>query len=173
VKAHPIAFVKKMAWNGLSTLVSGFYSGDILLSAEQQRQEDLLKTRFKSLTIFGPSGIMELLHNTAPRAFWKFLYWVAAKGIGSLFVILSTIGLVCALMRGFSSPLLTLLGAYILYQDLLLVVLATEPRYLNGLYLAMVPFFIVSVTCVNSLLRRPVTRDRFGRQGMTQSVESG
>jgi hypothetical protein len=173
VKAHPIAFVKKMAWNGLSTLVSGFYSGDILLSAEQQRQEDLLKTRFKSLTIFGPSGIMELRHNTAPRAFWKFLYWVAAKGIGSLFVILSTIGLVCALVRGFSSPLLTLLGAYILYQDLLLVVLATEPRYLNGLYLAMVPFFIVSVTCVNSLLRRPVTRDRFGRQGMTQSVESG
>jgi hypothetical protein len=173
VKTHPIAFVKKMAWNGLSTLVSGFYSGDILLSAEQQRQEDLLKTRFKSLTIFGPSGIMELRHNTAPRAFWKFLYWVAAKGIGSLFVILSAIGLVCALMRGFSSPLLTLLGAYILYQDLLLVVLATEPRYLNGLYLAMVPFFIVSVTCVNSLLRRPVTRDRFGRQGMTQSVELG
>ncbi len=170
VKAHPVAFVKKMASGGLLTLVSGFYGGDIPLSAEQQRQEDLLKTRFKSLTIFGPTGIIQGRLNTAPRALWKFLYWVVAKGMGSLFVILSTIGLVCALVRGFSLPLLTLLGAYILYQGLLLVVLATEPRYLNGLYLAMVPFFIVSVTCVKSLLRRPVA---CGAKAAVQSATLG
>jgi hypothetical protein len=73
-----------------------------------------------------------------------FLYWLAAKTAGTAVVVLSMAGVMLMLCRGSHSPLLLLLASTIAYQWLLFIVLSTEPRYKNGLYLYMVPFVIIA-----------------------------
>jgi len=152
VMAHPVAYLEKAVRNIPVTLVSGFYSGGMPLTEDQRAELAELKDRAKSLTWFGTAAGTHLPH-VDKRTRVAFLFWVFAKAVGSLFVILSAIGLVWAGMRQRLSPLVFLLGGYILYQALLMSLLATEPRYLNGLYLAMVPFFILPGTALLKKVR--------------------
>ena len=59
-------------------------------------------------------------------------------------MLLSMAGLMLVLWRGIQSALLLLLATTIAYQWLLFIVLSTEPRYKNGLYLYMVPFVVIA-----------------------------
>lgn len=142
VKAHPGAFAAKMVWNGGVSLVSGFYGGEIPLSAEQTKQFLTIKRRPWSAVVPALTGRGDLHADGRTRV--AFLYWLVAKSTGSLLVILGVAGIVFAVWRGVTSPLMFLLAATIVYQWLLFMGLSTEPRYKNGLYLYFVPFILLA-----------------------------
>jgi hypothetical protein len=140
VKAEPMAFAAKMVWNGAISLVSGFYGGEIPLSPAQWEQFRATKRRPWTAVLPALSG--ELAVEMRTRV--AFIYWLAAKTAGTAIVLLSMAGLMLMLWRGTQSPLLLLLASTIAYQWLLFMVLSTEPRYKNGLYLYMVPFVVIA-----------------------------
>jgi hypothetical protein len=140
VKAEPVPFAAKMAWNGAISLVSGFYGGEIPLSPAQWEQFRAIKRRPAAALLPALTG--ELPADLRTRV--TFIYWLVAKTAGAVVVLLSMAGLMLALWRGLRSTLLLLLATTIAYQWLLFVVLSTEPRYKNGLYLYMVPFVIIA-----------------------------
>ena len=140
VKAEPIAFAAKMGWNGAISLVSGFYGGEIPLSQAQWEQFRVIKRR--PWTAVLPALTGELPVGVRMRV--TFLYWLATKTAGTVVVLLAMAGLMLTLWRGIPSPLLLLLASTIAYQWLLFIVLSTEPRYKNGLYLCMVPFVVIA-----------------------------
>jgi hypothetical protein len=140
VKAEPVAFAAKMVWNGAISLVSGFYGGEIPLSPAQWEQFRAIKRR--PWTAVLPALTGELPVDTRTRV--TFIYWLAAKAAGTAIVLLCMAGLMLMLWRGRQSPLLLLLASTIAYQWLLFIVLSTEPRYKNGLYLYMVPFVVIA-----------------------------
>jgi hypothetical protein len=177
VREHPGAFAKKMIWNGIRTAVSGFYNGEIPLTVAENEQLGRLRERIKaravpSLAAATGTGDAAAAEAIPSRVYVAFAYWSAAKAIGALFVLVSIVGLLVMVVRGFGSPLLFVLAAYIGYQIALLLVLATDPRHLNGLYLAMVPFFLAAVwrklgSDSNFIIRTP-SRSRFRRIDVTQ-----
>jgi hypothetical protein len=140
VKAEPMAFAAKMIWNGAISLVSGFYGGEIPLSPTQWEQFRVLKRR--PWTAVLPALTGELPVDIRTRV--TFLYWLAMKIAGTVVVLLCMVGLMSTLWRGRQSALLLLLASTIAYQWLLFIVLSTEPRYKNGLYLYMVPFVVIA-----------------------------
>jgi hypothetical protein len=140
VKAEPIAFAAKMVWNGAISLVSGFYGGEVPLSPTQWEQFRAIKRRPWTAVLPALTGELPV----AMRTRVTFLYWLAAKTAGTAVVLLSVAGLMLMLWRGIQSALLLLLATTIAYQWLLFIVLSTEPRYKNGLYLSMVPFVIIA-----------------------------
>ena len=146
VKAEPIAFAAKMGWNGAISLVSGFYGGEIPLSPAQWEQFRAIKRR--PWTAVLPALTGELPVDVRTRV--TFLYWLATKTAGTVVVLLSMAGLMLTLWRGRQSPLLLLLASTIAYQWLLFIVLSTEPRYKNGLYLYMVPFVVIAWQAVRA-----------------------
>ena len=160
VREHPGAFAKKMVWNGVRTALGGFYNGEIPLTAAENEQLGLLRERLKARAVpalaaaDGRAAGGSADTATSPRVYVAFAYWALAKAVGALFVIISIAGLIVVLVRGFGSPLVFVLAAYIGYQLVLLLVLATDPRHLNGLYLAMIPFFLAAVTPVTARARR-------------------
>ena len=155
VRSEPVAFAKKVAWNAAMTMAGGFYTGEIPLNEADNAQLATLRTRVRALIVPGAVAADSAGGDgISARATFAFGYWAAAKAIGALFVILAMCGLLWCAIRGFSSPLMLLLGGLIAYQLLLLLALATEPRYLNGLYLAMVPFVITLASTARSWLRR-------------------
>lgn len=145
VRGHPMAFLEKTAWNGLMTFAGGFYSGDVHLSGEEEKELVALRSRVKSFLHLGDDPGGAAVAHIDGKVLFSLAFWVVAKGIGSLVSILTAIGIAVAVVRGLHSPLLVFLAAYIIYQFLLLLALATEPRYLNGLYLAMLPFVVIAV----------------------------
>lgn len=177
VVAHPVAFAEKMAWNGVFSLVSGFYGGEIPLSDQQGKQFRTLRTEAWSAlfpAILGGGG-----GGPAADALTRlaFLYWLVAKSVGSLFIILSTVGLILAIWHGIRSPLFFLLAATIIYQGLLFVGLTTEPRYKNGLYLYLVPFLLVVWTAIWQRLRKTehslkviLTKDKHSQHGALSRI---
>ena len=92
-----------------------------------------------------PGDSLQTQSTVRPRVYGALIYWVLAKAIGALFITVGFIGLAIALWRGIRTPVLFVAAAYVAYQFLLLLALATEPRYLNGLYLALAPFAIITV----------------------------
>jgi hypothetical protein len=155
VKAEPLAFAKKILWNGVLTVAGGFYNGEIPLTSAQRRQLERLQERIRGpLTggIAARPGIGGARVET--RVGLAFTYWLVAKVVGSAFILISLCGLALRVFRGIRSPLLILLASFIAYQWLLVLVLATEPRYMNGLFLAMVPFFISALDAIRSTLGR-------------------
>ena len=158
VKAHPGAFAAKMVWNGGVSLVSGFYGGEIPLSAGQTKQFLTIKRRPWSAVFPALTGRGDLHADGRTRV--AFLYWLVAKSAGSLLVILGVAGMVCAVWRGVASPLMFLLAATIVYQWLLFMGLSTEPRYKNGLYLCFVPFILLAWQAVASRWRPRVYQTR-------------
>jgi hypothetical protein len=153
IKEHPDAFVARIAWNAAATLLSGFYGGEVPLSREETQQFTTLRQRFKE-SLFHARFVERSPEATiAPRVWTAFAYWVTAKTIGVLFVIISTVGLALSLSRQAPSRILLLLGTIICYQWFFLLALLTEPRFLNGLFPAYVPFFIVA--CAGLVGRLP------------------
>jgi hypothetical protein len=136
--------VAKIGWNAAATLLSGFYGGEVLLSREDTQQFTLLRQRFKQSLFNARLVGLSPEATIVPRVWMGFAYWVTTKTIGVLFVIISTVGLGLSLSRQAPSRILLLLGTIICYQWVVLVSLTTEPRFLNGLFLAYVPFFIVA-----------------------------
>lgn len=156
VREHPGAFAMKMGWNAATTLVGGFYSGEPHLSADDRAALASMKTKVNPFSAFRSSRVTEGIAapRPGPRVYYAFGYGMLAKAVGSIFIIVSMVGMALVIVRKLWSPLLVLLGTYILYQGLLLVVLATEPRYLNGLYLAMVPFVLMAGPYMAAWFRR-------------------
>ena len=124
VRAEPLAFAAKMAWNGGISLVSGFYGGEIPLSPAQWDQFRQFKRRPWAALLPAVSGAPGLDGRTRVTLF----YWFIAKAVGSIVVVLAIGGIVVTFRRGSQSPLLLLLASTILYQWLLFMVLSTEPR---------------------------------------------
>jgi hypothetical protein len=91
---------------------------------------------------------------------FAFVYWLVVKSAGSLFVIFASTGLAWAVLRGMKLPLLFLLAATVAYQGVLLLALTTEPRYLNGLYLYLVPFLIILWVAIRRHIRAPRQEQR-------------
>jgi hypothetical protein len=154
VREHPAAFVKKMAWNGVMTLAGGFYNGEIALTSGENEQLVALRSGLRAAIGSAETTPASRGQRPGARVYAALVYWAAAKAAGALFVTVAIAGLLVALWRGIKSPLLLLLAAYVAYQILLMVALATEPRYLNGLYLALVPFFIVACSAASDAWRR-------------------
>ena len=140
VRAEPVAFAAKMVWNGAISLVSGFYGGEIPLSPAQWEQFRVIKRRPWTALLPALTGGLPVEMRTRVT----FLYWLAAKTAGTAVVLLSVAGVMLMLWRGLQSVLLLLLATTIAYQWLLFIVLSTEPRYKNGLYLYMVPFVVIA-----------------------------
>jgi hypothetical protein len=153
IEEHPGAFAAKIGWNVALTFFSGFYSGEIPLSPEETRQYALLRKRAKE-TLLRARSVGPVPDATVPLRVWMtFAYWLTTKAIGATFVIISTVGLGLSLLRWAPSRLLLLLATFICYQWILLLVLWTEPRFLNGLYPAYVPFFLVACSELKRRLR--------------------
>ena len=142
-----------MVWNGAISLVSGFYGGEIPLSPVQWEQFRSIKRRPWTAVLPAVTGGLPVEMRTRVT----FLYWLAAKTAGTAVVLLSVVGLMVMLWRGIQSALFLLLAATIAYQWLLFIVLSTEPRYKNGLYLYMVPFVVIAWQAIR---RRAVGRNR-------------
>jgi hypothetical protein len=158
VRAEPLAFAAKMVWNGGISLVSGFYGGEVPLSPAQWDQFRHIKRRPLAVLFPAPSGEQE----PDLRTRVTLIYWFITKTVGSVIVLLAFAALAMTLRRGVQSPLLVLLGSMIVYQWLLFIVLSTEPRYKNGLYLYMVPFVIAASSAL---------RQRFLRSSAVQHGE--
>ena len=157
VKEHPGAFAKKLAWNAIRTAAGGFYNGEIPLTDAETNQLGVLRERLKARlapSLAEGTDKASASSSIASQVYAAFAYLASAKAIGALFVVLSFLGLALALVRGVGSPLLLVLATYIGYQVALLLVLATDPRHLNGLYLPMVPFFLTLITSGYALVRR-------------------
>lgn len=154
VRADPFAFAAKVGWNGASTLLSGFYNGEVPLDPGESERLRRLKSGLKAIVLPGrePSDDGPV----HPRVYVALAHWVVLKSAGVLFVLVSLCGLVASLHRGLRSPILLLLDAYIGYQFMVVLLLGTEPRHLNGLFLALVPFFVIAA----SDIRRAVSRWR-------------
>jgi hypothetical protein len=131
-----------MAWNAGVSLVSGFYGGEIPLSAAQTERFHSIKKRPWSALVPVLTGRGD--PQTDGRTRITFLYWLVAKSAGSLLVMFGMAGVVLAVWRGVGSPLMFLLAATIVYQWLLFMLLSTEPRYKNGLYLYFVLFILLA-----------------------------
>lgn len=146
VAEHPGAFARKVMWNGVLLFAGGFYNPEPRLDGHSNAAYESLRSALRSAD---PAGLK------APRpigAWAAFLYWTMAKGLGAAYLFLSVVGILgWARRRDPSSVLLTLFAGLIVYQILFQMALATEPRYLNGIYLFAVPFFAISV---NAALRR-------------------
>lgn len=153
VREHPGAFAKKMVWNAAMTLAGGFYSGEVPLTPDENQQLGALRADLRgSLSGGGAQGAAT--GGASGRVKAALVYWIAAKLLGALYITIGVAGLLICVWRGLRSPLLLVLAGYVAYQLLLLLALATEPRYLNGLYLALVPFVIASGTTALALWRR-------------------
>lgn len=157
IRQHPTAFAKKAVWNGVLTLTSGFYNPELQLSDHQAADLSVLKENIKKGVGHGFGSVTnsQVIAAVADQAALISLgYWVIMKAIGSLFILLSVAGLSYTIVRRRMSPLLAVLGTFVTYQGLLLVLLTTEPRYLNGLYIHLIPFFVVGWVSLRSLFRR-------------------
>jgi hypothetical protein len=149
INEHPFAFLRKVAWNSAVTLVSGFYDPEVPLSSSERSHFAELREYVKELRPYPASshGGLPAAARADPKAVLALVYWISAKALGALFVIISLVGLLLMLfLRRTWSPLLLLLAGFLLYQSVLLMALTTEPRYLNGLYLPLVPFFLFAWT---------------------------
>ena len=143
VQAEPYAFGRKIIRNAIVTVIGGFYNGELPLSPNESEQVARLRQSFKALVT---SPVETVEGPFTARVYSAFAYWVALKALGALFVLVSLAGLLASLVRPKPSPLLFLLALLVIYQLLLLVFLSTEPRHLNGLFPALVPFFVVALS---------------------------
>ena len=146
VRTHPVAYLEKVTWNGVVTLASGFYSGEPHLSQTDEPQYEMIRHVLKVGVLHGDVGKLSATVGNARLApALAALYWMGAKLAGAVFVTVAMIGILAWVRTGPYSSILILLWGYVVYQTGLLLALATEPRYLNGLYLALVPFFALVV----------------------------
>jgi hypothetical protein len=146
VAQHPGAFVKKVLWNGGMILAKGFYNPEPRLDSSSNREYESLRSALRR------ADLGSLTKPASVGASIAFLYWVTAKALGVTFFLLGMLGLLIWPARGSAaSTLLALCAGVIVYQVVLQMFLAAEPRYLNGLYLYVVPFLAI---CVSTLRRR-------------------
>lgn len=153
VREHPGAFAAKAVWNAGMTLASGFYNVEIPLTADDDAKLVALRSGLRSALARSDNDAKDPALRPGPRVYGAFVYWVVSKLLGAIFVTVAMAGLLLAAWRGIQSPLLLTLASYVVYQFLLLLVLATEPRYLNGLYPALVPFFILAYSGATDVWR--------------------
>jgi len=154
VREHPAAFAKKMVWNAAMTLASGFYSGEIPLTPDENAKLGELRSNLRGALLPGGEAGGGASDGAGARVHAALVYWAVAKMLGALYVTIGVAGLLVCIWRGIRSPLVLVLAGYAAYQLLLLLALATEPRYLNGLYLALVPFVIAAGTSIAHVWRR-------------------
>ncbi len=146
---HPVAFVEKMVWNGVMVLGKGFYNPEPRLDSTSNQEYELLRSALRRVDLGG------IAKSASVGASAAFLYWMLAKALGVAFVQVGMLGLLIWFARGSSaSHFLTLCAGVIVYQVLLQMALAAEPRYMNGLYLYFAPFLAIATT---SLRRRRVS----------------
>lgn len=146
VKENPGAYLKKVAWNGVRIVSGGFYNPEPRLDQASADGFTALRKSFRSMEL-GAGGAQ------VPGAAWAaFLYWLAAKSLGVLFVIVALIGLGRWLFWGPREGVYVLLCAGVIaYMVTLQMFLTAEPRYLNGVFLFAVPLFNMGL----GLMRRP------------------
>ena len=140
VAEHPGAFAKKVLWNGAMITVMGFYNPEWQLDSASNRSYESLRTALRHADLAG-------LRQSAPARAWAaLLYWLLVKVLGAFFVIVSLIGLLLWLLRkGARTPWLVLSAGVIVYLVALQMILTVEPRYLNSLYVFLIPFFAFTI----------------------------
>lgn len=154
VRSHPGAYAQKILWNLRSMLMAGFYVGDPRLPDEEWEQLDVLRERIKLALGVNPNlreieeyrqkGVWE--HpKPAPRAVALLVWQLVGTALGALFLLIALAGMISVPRRILAEPLLLICAAIVLYQIALVGALLYHPRHMNGIFVFLVPFFVIGV----------------------------
>ena len=167
IAQHPGAYARKVLWNWRTMLMAGFYVGDTELKGEEQIQLDVLRERIKLTLGVNPNqrdiekyqkmGVWEN-QNPSPGALAVLGWQLVGAGLGALFLLVALAGMVSHPKRILAEPLLQICAALVLYQIAMVGALQYQPRHMNGVFLFLIPFFILAIERGSALVGR-VRRD--------------
>ena len=168
VSSDPAAYVRKIIWNLRTMLLAGFYVGDPALPEDEQIQLDVLREKIKLALGVNPNH--PEIEEYKERGVWQglqpssgalaLLGWQLIGGaLGAIFLLVALAGMLSAPKRLLAEPLLLLCALVVLYQLALVGALQYQPRHMNGVFVFLVPFFLLAVDRLARLARRAPVRD--------------
>ena len=80
-----------------------------------------------------------------PRAAALLVWQLVGTALGALFLLVALAGMISVPRRILAEPLLLICAAIVLYQIALVGALLYHPRHMNGIFVFLVPFFVIGV----------------------------
>jgi hypothetical protein len=167
IREHPGAFVRKVVVDLRRLLVGGFGIGDYTASDADRQQLDVLREKVKlgldltpnrtEIADYRARGLWDAPVTAKAALEFAALLVLSAAWAGVLVMALAGIPLaVWHRGHGHLSPLLVLLGVFLLQRALMAVLLMYMPRYMNDVALAAVPFAEVTLLAASRALGRSI-----------------